>query len=227
MVIRGETALGDYLRSSQSDFSKIMEESFTDLQSDLINMNFKVRELCKRLSVQTSVTKTSTFTGTITSQDYAQRRRLVITVTDCDGEFGFTLQGSDDDGTTYYDVSIVADDSGSSISFTSSGESSFLINDLYKKYRLNIISAGTTITYSAYMIEEIYTSLHRDRTRANIYRSLIRETGDNYENKYNLYENLYKEKLMQGKFIVDYDTDGSISESEGEQHILQDIRFYP
>jgi len=233
MVTRGEPALADYLRSGQSDFSSLRFEALTDLITDLIDSGFNVKRLCKRLSLQTSVTKTAAYTGALSDEDYAQRMRLVIDVTDITDNAVFTLQGTDDDGTNYYDISLIDDSNNSATTKTISAEAtgndanSYIITRPYKKYRLKLVSIGTTITYSAYMIEEIYTTLHRDKTRSNIYQSLMAEQGDVWEGKYRQYLDKYEQRLSSARFIIDNDDDGTISQAEGDMDIATNIVFRP
>ena len=230
IIERGETAIGDYLRTGQSDFSDIWKETFADMLLDLDTMDLKIRQLCERLSLQTSVTKTAAFTSSISSQDYAQRMRLVIPVSDITGAAVFTLQGSDDSGTTYYDITMVADDGTSGTTHTISAAAigndanSYVITRLYEKYRLKLISIATTITYTAYMIEEIYTTLHRDLTRRKIYETLMGQDRDLYMVKFEEYSDKYKSRLAEGRFRVDYSDDDEISEAEGGKHFAN-IRF--
>jgi len=175
MIERGEPAISDYLRTGQGDYSKISLEAMTDMTRDFDNMNFDIKRLCKRLSLQTSVTKTAAFTGTLSDEDYASRRILVIDSTAQTGDAVFTLQGSGDGGTTYYDIKLSNDSGTSSTTQTISAAATnaFVFNNTYKKYRLKLVSIATTITYSAYLIEESFTNLHRDLARAYVYRSLI------------------------------------------------------
>lgn len=230
MVVRGETAIGDYLETGQSDYSNIWKESFSDLLLDLDSMDLDTRQLCERLSLQISVTKTAAFNGTISSEDYAHRMRLVIPVSAITGDAVFTLQGSDDDGTTWTAIQLISDDGTSgttvTISTAATGDSanSYSITRLYKKYRLQLISIGTTVTYIGYMVEELYTALHRDKTRANIYRSLMATDGDIWAGKYEEYEMRYNKRLSEGRFRVDYTDDGEISKTEGEK-VMSNIRF--
>jgi hypothetical protein len=199
---------------------------------DFDEKGLKIRQLCERLSLQTSVTKTAAFNGSLSNQDYAQRMRLVIPVSNITGNAVFTLQGSDDEGSNYYAISLVADDGTESttqtISATATGNdsNSYLITRLYEKYRVQLISIGTTVTYSAYMIEEVYTVLHRYRTLANIYRSLMASGDDVYMNKFQDYLEKYERKLADGRFRVDYTDDDTISETEGDR-IISNIRFRP
>jgi hypothetical protein len=230
MVARGETAIGDYLETGQSDYSNIWKEAFADLLLDLDAMDLDTRQLCERLSLQTSVTKTAAFNGTISSEDYAHRMRLVIPVSAITGNAVFTLQGSDDSGSTWAAIQMVADGGTSAtthtISAAATGDSanSYSITRLYKMYRLQLISIGTTVTYTGYMIEEVYTALHRDKTRANIYRSLKMAEGDIWEDKWASYELMYNKRLAEGRLRVDYTDDNAISEREGDR-VISNIRF--
>ena len=230
MIVRGETAIADYLETSQSDYGNIWKESFADLLLDLDSMDLDTRKLCERLSLQTSVTKTAAFNGTISSEDYAHRMRLVIPVSAITGDAVFTLQGSNDSGTTWTVIEMVADGGTSAtthtISTAATGDdaNSYSITRLYKMYRLQLISIGTTVTYTGYMIEELYTALHRDKTRANIYRSLRMTEGDIWQERWESYEMMYNKRLAEGRFRVDYTDDGEISKTEGEK-VISNIRF--
>jgi hypothetical protein len=230
LLTRGETAIGDYLRTSQSDYSNIWKETFADLLLDLDTMGLKIRQLCERLSLQTSVTKTAAFNGTISSQDYAQRMRLVIPVSAVTGDAVFTLQGSDDSGTNYYDIQLVSDDgtAGTTVTIstaaTGNSANSYVITRLYEKYRLKLISIGTTVTYTGYLIEEVYTTLHRDITRRKIYETLMAQDRDLYMIKFEEYAEKYNNRLAEARLRVDYTDDDFISKEEGEKRIAN-IRF--
>src|SRR3989304_766403 len=230
MVIRGETALGDYLRTGQTDFGNIRKEAFTDLMSDCINRGIDIKRLCKRLYLEsTALTKTAAYDGVISDQDYAQRMRLIIPVTANTGDAVFTLQGTDDEGVNYFDIALVSDDgtSGTTVTITDNqpDDYSYLLTSLYKKYRLKLISIGTTITYSKpYVIEEIYTTLHREKTRSNIYRSLISDMGDDFKGKYDLYQECYNKLLTEAKMVYDVGDDEEITEDEAKRE-SQNIVF--
>ena len=227
MVVQGEPALDDYLRSTQTDFDDIKQESFGDLLKDLIDQNLKLKKLCTPLSLNTSVTKTAAFNSTLSDEDFAQRLRLVIKVTAITGDAVFTLQGTDDAGVNYTSISIVDNDVSSATSHTISaiGTYSYSLTNLYDKYRLQLISIGTTITYSAYLIEEAYTTMHREKTRMKIFGSLIANGGDVWESKYKYYEQSYLGMIATTKFTYDSDESGDIGEDEGEGNINQTIDF--
>jgi len=227
MITRGETAIADYLRTGQSDYGDIRKEAFTDLQLDLINRGYELRKLCKRFYLEkTALTKIAAYDGAKSDEDFAQRMRLVINITAQTGIAGFTLQGTDDDGTTYYDISLIADDEtqGTTVAIASlpASPSTYLLTALYKKYRLKLTTIGTTITYTSYMVEEIYTTIHREKTRAKIYQSLISSSPE-YTEKYNMYLSEYNRLITEGVKIIDVGDDEDISEDEGEQEPLNII----
>lgn len=229
LTVRGEPALDQYLRDSQTDFTDIAKETFGDLLKDLKDQNLKLKRLCTPLSLQASETKTTAFDGAISNQDYAERLRLVINVTAITGNAVFSLQGSDDNGTTYENVSVVDNDSLSSetITINQAGEYSFSLTNLFEKYRLRLISIGTTITYSSYLIEDTYTILHREITRMRIYGSLMANPNDVWESKYKYYTDSYMGMLANTKFAYDTDNSGDIDEEEGDININQTITFRP
>ena len=224
LLVRSETAIGDYLETGQSNYANLWKEAFGDLLLDLDAMGLKIRQLCERLSLQISVTKTAAFNGSMSDEDFAQRMRLVIPVSAITGNAVFTLQGTDDGGTTWADIEMVSDDGSSGTTKTIDTEAvgddanSYFFTRLYKKYRLQLISitSSKSVTYTGYLIEEIYTSLHRDRTRANIYRSLMATEGDIWTGKFEEYEIKYNKRLDDGRLRLDYTDDEEISEEEGE-----------
>lgn len=216
MIISGEPALDDYLRSDQLDFSSIKDESFNEMLKDLIDQNLDIKKLGKRLSLQSSTTKTAVYTGVWSDEDFAQRLRLVIDVSAVTGNNSFTLQGTDDDGVTVETVI-------TGMVISKKGKYTFLISSLYKNYRLNLTVAGTTITYSAYMVEEQYTILHRLKTRADIYHSLMAAQGDMWQGKFEQYLMKYEKSLADTKFYYDEDDSGGISEGEGESNINENV----
>ena len=226
MLVRGETSVGDYLRTGQTDYALIMRESWNELMRDLIDKRADPRKLCKRLSLQASATKTAAFNGAISDEDFAKRMRLIIIPSVLTGTVVFTLQGTNDNATNYYDVKLVDDDGSEDTAVTitdTEGTYSYLLSDMFKQYRLQLVSIGTTITYSAYMIEDVFTYLHLLKTRENIYRSLVSEQGDDYDYKRGIYENKYNMKLAEADMSVDMDEDDTITEGEKDSGNLEVI----
>lgn len=217
IVIKGEPSLDEYL-GIHSNWDEIKDESFREMLLDLKNQNLSLRKLCKRYSLESSVTKTAAYDGSwTTDEDYQERLRLVIDVTALTGEAVFQLLGRDNSSGTGTEVVYEA--------ITEAGKHTFLLNDVYKYYQLKLISVGTTITYSAYLIEDTYTELHKLKTRAKIYHSLMATDGGEYQGKFEQYQSLYNNYLVNSKFVYDEDDSGDVSEDEAETNINQDIRF--
>ncbi len=230
MVIQGEPALDDYLRSDQVNFDDIKLEAFQDMVKDFVDMNLILRRLSVPLAVQASQTLTAIADGTITAEDYAQRGRLELKATGLTGTAIFQLEGTKNDGTNYYPVEVV-DINGSvseTLTITATGTYVYFLNGYYKKYRFNLESAPTTITYSANLYENIFTILHRDKTRAKIYKSLKAIQGDLWDGKHKEYLDSYERMLTNSKWYYDSDEDEEISESESDKESLsQNVTFRP
>jgi len=231
-LTKGETAIADYLRTGQSTFVDLRQEAFSDMLLDFDSMGLPITQLCEQLELQDTFTtdKTAAFNGAITIEDFAQRMRLVIPVTKVTSAV-FTLQGTDDDGTTYTAIELISDDNTAGTTVTIAAVNvgddavSYLITRLYKKYRLQLISATST-NYTGYMIEDVYTALHRDKARANVYRTLMSTEGDIWEIKYDKYIAEYKDRLATGRFRIDYTDDSIISKAEGSK-LFTNIVFRP
>lgn len=234
MIEATETSIGEYLITNQLDYSNIWKRSFADMLLDFDAKHLDTRQLCERLEIQASFTdgKTEAFTGAISDEDFAHRMRLVIPVSTVTSAV-FTLQGTDDGGTTYEDIDLIQHPqvndgtAGSIVTIKSAavGDSSnsYLITRLFKQYRLKLISA-TEVIYTAYMIEEVYTTLHLDKTIANIYKTVKAASGDNWQEKWEAYELMYQQRLEAGNFRLDVTDDNEISESEGEE-TTKSVRF--
>lgn len=217
LVIKGNPSLDEYRRTDQPTFEDIMAECWDDVLNDLIDMQMDVKKIYKRLSLQTSVTKTASFTGTLSDEDYAQRRRLLISSTQT-GTAVFSLYGSDDDGVTNTLVD--------TYTLIESGSYNFRINMMYKKYRLDLISIGTTITYTADLVEDCFTDLHRDLTRSRIYEDLYSSSTDPvYKEKAEMMRSRYEQRLNTIKYSYDSDDSGNISEDEADEKITQTIKL--
>jgi len=227
MVIQGEPALDDYLRSDQTDFNQLSQEALADMTKDFIDMALTMRRLNVPLSLGSNLTKTASFNGIVTGIDYAQRNRLEIKVTALTGIVVFKIEGTNDD-TIYNDV-FSYDKQGdelSVIAITETGSYSYFVTGFFKKYRLNIISIGTTVTYTANLWENIFTILHRDKTRSKIYGSLKAIEGDIWSGKHKYYQDLYESALTNSRWYYDSNEDDEITGHEGDNESLsQNIVF--
>lgn len=207
--------------SGETDWSDFLTDAFEELTQDVRDGGWNIRKLCKRYSLQSSVTKTAAFTGTITTnEDNLQRLRLVINCTakTGTGSVAFLLEGTDDDGTTYETVT--------TLSVTATGNTTTVFTKVYKDYRLSItgFTTITSMTYSAYLIETTFERLHLYKTLEMIWRIQNRLSGDIYADKETKYKSMYDDKLTSTQFAYDEDDDGEISDSEEETN-NQDITF--
>lgn len=218
-----EPDLINYYPNGETDWSDALADAWEEVTQDIRDMGWNVRKLCKRYSLQTSVIKTAAFTGAVTSaEDYLQRLRLVVNVTAIatvrtGASVTFKLEGTNDDGVTYETVN-------SSISVTTTGNTTVVFTNCYKKYRLSVTAfiTITTITYSAYLVETSFERIHLYKTLEIIYRLLNRLNGDVYSEKEDKYTKMYEDKLNNTRFAYDEDDDEEINESESEEN-NQDI----
>ncbi len=220
-----EPELVNLYPDGETSWSDQLSDALAEVVQDVKDSGWNVRRLCKRYSLQASVTKTTTFTGTMTStEDYLQRLRLVINVTaiattGTGRSVTFSLEGTDDDGVMWNSIN-------SSISVTATGNTTIIFSSVYKKYRLSItaFTTITTITYSAYLIETTFERLHLYKTMELIYRLQNRLSGDVYSEKEKRYLDMYLDKLNSTRFAYDEDDDETISESESEEN-NQNVSF--
>lgn len=219
--------LSDLYPGSQTDWSTQITEAWREVVLDIKDMGWNIRKLCKRYSLQASVTKTDVFDGAITTdEDNLQRLRLIINVTaiattGTGKSVTFALEGTDDDGTTWVSIN-------SSISVTATGDTTVQFTDCYKKYRLRItaFTTITTITYSAYLIETTFERLHLYKTLEIIYGVLRALKDDVYETDRQEWAQKYSDKLNTAQFAYDVDDDEEISTEESEMN-NQDVVFRP
>lgn len=222
-ITKREPFLAKIYDTGQTDWTNHFEDALTELIEDVRSMNFNVRKLCKRLSLESSVTKTAAFTGTKSSEDVLQRIRVVINATAkvTSGTIVFTLQGTNDSSSeTWTDVQ--------TINVTATGITSALIDVIYKFYRINLTSMGdsTSITYSSYLIETTFERLHLYKTMQLIYRSLMALDGDVWAAKMKEYNDLYLNRLQVANFAYDEDDDGSIEDIEKNRNNTR-VRLRP
>lgn len=211
-ILNSEPSLADYYRTNQISWDTIKDEAWKEVVEDVRALGWDIRRLCKRLDLQDSVTKTTTFAGEVSDIDILQRLRIVINVTakTGTGSVSFLLEGSDDEETFSTVITI---------SITSTGNTSTVFTTPYKYYRLSITGfvGITSITYSAFLIETSFERLHKYKSLEMIYRSLIALDGDVWESKKEQYENLYKDVLQKAKFYYDANDSGDIDKDEREK----------
>lgn len=222
MVLAGEPMLASHYKTGQTSYGAMIDEAKRMMVQDIINQKYEVRRLCKRLELQASVTKTTAFTGSQSDEDFAQRTRLVVVVsanTAAAGTATFTLKGSNtEDGaeSTYTTITTLATNA------VATSSTAFI--DLYKFYRLDLaLGTSTSITYSAFLVEEVYTLLHLYLSRALVFNQLAGK-GEEFTRKHDFYMAMYHDLLEGGLKSYDDDDDESISDSEGEDD-TREVRF--
>ena len=214
-IYKWQSQLIDLIPETQDDWSEQIDEAFKEVVSDIRDMGWNIRKLCKRYSLQTSVTKTDAYNGVITStEDNLQRLRIVIDVTAFDSSAEFLLQGTDDDG-TIWETAI------ESIQITEVGEKTVLFTRAYKKYRLILASVVSTITYSAFLIETTFERLHVYKSLEIIYRALNNVQNDVYKEKQQEYMQMYNDRINIIQFAYDEDDDETVSDLEIEDDSQQ------
>ena len=219
-LLKTEPAIDGYLSSTQINFDEIINDAFEEYLNDVKNQNYIVRKLGKRLSLQASVIKTTAFDSAISDEDKVERRRLIIDISAITGTSVFSLQGSNDDGDNYTDVK-------TGIIITQEGNYDYTFWNVFKKYRLRLLSIGTTVTYSADLYETTFDFPLLYKKLSKIYYSLFHKSGDDaYQTKAENYENRYQQALSTTHYFYDEDDTGDISADEAEQDTRQ-IIFRP
>lgn len=220
ILLAGEPMLASHYKTGATSYDDMIAEAKRIMIQDIINEKYIVRKLCKRLELQSSVTKTVNFTGSQSDEDHAQRTRLVVVVsavTDSTGTATFTLKGCNtEDGTTYTTITTIPTTAIATYSVT--------FADLYKFYRVDLtLGTATSITYQVYLVEEVYTLLHLYLSRAIIFNQLAGK-GEEYTRKHDLYMAMYHDLLDNGLMVYDDNDDDEISDSEGEDD-TREVRF--
>lgn len=186
----------------------LFNESLGKVIDDVIEKGYNPRLCCPRLSLQSSVTKTTIFTGSASSEDTIQRRRLVIKITALTGSATFQLQGCDTSAGTYENVGdpLVAN-AGEELPM----ELTTKLTSFYKFYKLNLTAIGTTVTYSAYLVESVFEEAHELRffTLA-CDRLRFGRSDETFEVKYQDYKAKYDKKLNDLLFWYDRDGNGTL-----------------
>lgn len=221
-ILKGEPHLDSYLKSSELSYSNIVDEAFNEFLSDIKNQRYDLKKLGVKLSLQTSVTKSAAYSGDWSTEDFVERRRLIVNVTSTDGNAIFKIEGSNDDdyATTY----TIKDD----IQFTKNGENTFLINDVYKFYRFSLVSISTgNITYTADLYETTFDYPMLFLIRSKIYHSLyVSNNNDAFKEKSDTYYSKYMDRITNGYYPYDLDQSGTIEEDESNQ-IGNTVTFTP
>lgn len=176
------------------------------------NSGKKIRLMNKPMLFKNStgdsiITTATAFTSEKSDEDTVERMRFVIEVTTHTGNsLSVKLEGTDDGSSEVY--STVA-----TIAINQPGEYSVRILKPFKFYRLSV-SASTTRTFKAYLMEDVFFLPVLFKAIALIYLDLKNEPNSNWEDKFKDYENLFNEAFESLLFAYDENDDGSIQTTE-------------
>lgn len=209
-LLKYEPRIDDYLGSDQIDYSEQITMAKREIIERLRSYNKKIRLYCTPLTLQASTTKTEAFTGADSNIDYVERLMLVVKVTAITGAAVIQLEGSNSEGTskTYTEVNL-----DSEIVPTIIGTYVSRFDDPYSYYRIKV-TPGTTITYSAYLVESSFYFAHLYNSLALIFRGLTRREGDNWEQKEKKYSEMYESYFNNMNAYYDEDESGDINPDE-------------
>jgi hypothetical protein len=210
-LIKNEPALQNYFQSNQLNYDDISSESYEEYLNDVKNQRIDLRKLGIRLPLVISSTQTSATDNPWTSNDdIVERRRLIIDVTACVGNAVFSLQGSPD--------TTVVTDIRTNIVISQAGNYSYIFQKTFKRYRLRLLSIGTSITYSSELYETTFDEPLLCLTLSNIFGSLYHSSGkDAFQDKFKYYRDKYLDKLVNTHYFYDEDESGLISLDEALQ----------
>lgn len=208
-VNKRDRYIDEYYETGQNDWSNELLEARKILIRDLKNRDLEIRRLGKQLSLQSEVTKTSTFVGSISGVDRIERLRLVVDVISLSGSFTFALYGTNNDGADYTLVDTLTIDENKT--------ASKVIDNPFKKYRLDILTAGNSITYSAYMYETTFDDLLVYKALSIAYYDLYNGSDNSlFKEKSEYYDMMYVDLLNVTNLPYDEDDSGAIDTDEEE-----------
>ena len=166
-LYKWENVLSRHLHSGESDWSDVIANGLDVIHMEMRNRKLKTRLLGTKLQiVDSDDTLTGIENSSLSSEDYAERTRLVLTVDTLDGsdECKYKLQGTNDGGTNYVDV--VSEQTADS-----TGEKTHTFLDVYKKYRFSVTNADAVVS-NVYLMERSFELPHIYLSLALAFRSI-------------------------------------------------------
>lgn len=192
--------LDRFLFSGNENHSAEKAQAENEVIQRFINNKFKAIYLRPDLTLQESATVITSSYSDSSEEDEYTRRRWCINVSSNTGSNVLTLQGRDEDTDTWSDIQ--------SVTITQTGDSSYLISEMFKFYRINMTIA-TSINYNSYLTETNYDLLFAYRWAMIIYRNAIKEEGDQFHTKYKIFEQLFENEFQTQ--IINYDTGSGVT----------------
>lgn len=211
-IISQEGSLELYLGDLPSWEDKVSQAKLI-VASKLKNLGKKIRLLTTPLyfldsSGNKSIAQTTSFNSEKTSEDTIERSRFIIEVSVFSGiPIKLTIQGTNDDSSeSYEDVVMIA--------INQIGEYTQRVVKPFKYYRLSI-TATTSITFKAYLVEDSFFLPVLFKAISLIYLELKNESGGGeFENKYKDYDGLFEDAFESLVFSYDGNEDGELQSSE-------------
>lgn len=210
-LIQQEGSLELYL-GDLPDWEHKIESAKNIVLAKMKNAGRKIRLLNTPLLFKDStglsiITTATAFTSEKSDEDTVERMRFVFELTTHTGNsLSVKVQGTNDsESEVYEDVVVLAVDSV--------GEYSTRILKPFKYYKLTV-SASTTRTFKAYLVEDVFFLPVLFKAIALIYLDLKSEPNSNWEDKYKDYEGLFDDAFESLLFSYDSNEDGSLDTSE-------------
>lgn len=197
-------ALQNYYPQGQTTYQEQIDEALRQIIRELKKNRKDIKKYCTPLELQSSVSKSVSFTGEAVADDL-ERMLWQVEVSSYVGVCGFTLSGSNTETGTYETIG--------TLSFTSSGTKYLVFNDTYKYYKVSITTAVAT-TYESNLIESSFYHAHLFLSIALAYRTAIKNEADRMDYFSKMYEQKYTDEMITMVTSYDEDESGTITEDE-------------
>ena len=198
-----------------------ISEAFDRVNNDLFNMNVNPRLIMTPFDLkrQPSITghiallsTTETASTTSTSISCCEGfRRFDINVTGITNPWVIQLQGSNSN-----QLSDFSNVPNASITASSSVETSqvFSLEYAYYRYVSTPLSGGSSITYTASLLETMFDKLIIYKTFSLIFADFVRTQGDQSEILKRDYNDAYNRLIQHIKYSYDVNDDGLLEDAE-------------
>lgn len=215
----------DYLPDTLSNWQSQIDEAFELVLMDLRSRELDVRTMGVPLDLKRAATSTAD-ENTLTSSTEAVSttgthikgqdgfRRFAINVTARSGTTTtIALQGSNDIGIT--DSTEPTNWTAiTSLTPTTTGESSIVVDEQYKYYRIVSSITAASITYTA-ALYEVYADIWIIyKSFWIIFNYLAKNPDDIWDKRAKMYDNLYSSVLTGYKFSLDTNDDNQIKDGD-------------
>jgi len=210
-LLAHEPAFNIDKHEGQAGYESIIQQSYKCVLDDVKKKNWELKQLCIPLILQDTVTNAVATEGAISTEDVAERLRLVV---EADGG-EYILKGSNDK-LTFTDILTVEKASDGEV-YTE------ILPDVYKYYRFDKTDAVST-TYKAFLVETTFDHAILYHSLYLASKSLAGVNDDIWDAKAVFYIDKYKNEMETIKPIMDTDESGTIEDTDEQANIW---RFKP